>query len=141
MKKKECKKCHRVRNIDQFYTHKPMRDGHLSFCKECVCSRMARKWRENVEVNRAKERERGRKRRKQPGYKEKRSEYSRAYFKKYPKRYIAKMRVKKLYKKRPYSCELCGTSGKIQGHHNDYRKPLIVVWVCPPCHSKIHKPF
>ncbi len=36
-------------------------------------------------------------------------------------------------------CEKCLEKRKLHGHHEDYNSPLIVIWVCSPCHSKIHK--
>lgn len=32
---KECKECHISKEIDDFYKHSKMTDGHLSICKEC----------------------------------------------------------------------------------------------------------
>jgi hypothetical protein len=40
---------------------------------------------------------------------------------------------------RPSKCCICQTAGKIHGHHDDYEKPLTVVWLCPSCHKRVHK--
>ena len=37
----------------------------------------------------------------------------------------------------PGPCALCGDD-EVQGHHNDYWRPLEVVWLCVPCHLMIH---
>jgi hypothetical protein len=52
---------------------------------------------------------------------------ARAYLKEYVKRgYI---------KKSP--CEVCGES-KVDGHHDDYDKPLQVKWLCREHHLELH---
>jgi hypothetical protein len=54
---------------------------------------------------------------------------------------LAQVRVKyavdhgKIHK--PSHCSECKKPSRmIHGHHDDYRKPLEVVWLCPSCHAK-----
>jgi len=42
---------------------------------------------------------------------------------------------------RPDRCAICATIGKVQAHHSDYTKPLDVIFVCGPCHKKLHSKF
>lgn len=44
------------------------------------------------------------------------------------------------YIAKPDRCERCkATSTIIHGHHPDYSKPIEVEWLCPKCHSQIHR--
>lgn len=36
-------------------------------------------------------------------------------------------------------CVRCGATERIQAHHEDYSKPLDVMWLCRPCHGIRHR--
>ncbi len=38
----------------------------------------------------------------------------------------------------PQPCRTCGAS-KVEKHHPDYSKPLNVIWLCRPCHLRLHR--
>jgi len=43
---------------------------------------------------------------------------------------------------RATACAWCGRSDlPIQGHHPDYARPLMVVWLCLKCHAAHHRQY
>ncbi len=118
---KNCKRCGELKELQEFYRHPQMPDGHLNFCKECK--------RVEARANR-----------------EKKAEYYREYdrkrgFRNYdPVKTKARQAVKvalgqgRLTKK---PCH-CGSTA-VEAHHPDYSKPLDVVWMCRPHHAEVHR--
>lgn len=39
---------------------------------------------------------------------------------------------------KPSVCCLCGTVCNVEAHHEDYSKPLDVLWLCSKCHHVLH---
>jgi hypothetical protein len=35
-------------------------------------------------------------------------------------------------------CVVCGSCERVDAHHEDYSKKLIVIWLCHECHCKLH---
>jgi hypothetical protein len=62
---------------------------------------------------------------------------------KFPEKYRARMEVLMAMRKgeivKPENCVKCGARERIQAHHTDYTKPLIVEWLCRGCHAAAHK--
>lgn len=41
--------------------------------------------------------------------------------------------------RKPERCQRCGSSGRLDGHHPDYMRPLDVEWLCRACHQDAHR--
>lgn len=40
--------------------------------------------------------------------------------------------------RKPIQCSNCSIETKLIAHHNDYSKPLEVIWLCVSCHKRLH---
>lgn len=94
-------------------------NGHSYRCREC----------NTAKVKRYKMTENGKKR----TY-EAISKYHRNNIDKVKARYKARY-----YNQPPTNCSKCGVFGDVDGHHEDYSKPLEVLWLCRQCHANIHQ--
>ena len=134
---KECFKCKTVKPLSEFYKHSAMGDGHLNKCKECTKSDANKHRSENLEKVRAYDRERAHR----PERRATNVAVNRAWRQEDKRRQRAHNLVrqaiqKELLVRKP--CCRCG-SEKSLAHHEDYDKPLDVMWLCQPCHKQRHK--
>lgn len=147
---KTCFKCSQNKHLSEFYKHPQMKDGHLNKCKDCTRKDTISNRNKNIEYYREYEKKRS----DLPHRVQARREYAktekgRNAGNRAKKRYILRnpektqahrklnnsLRSKKITK--PSHCECCGKHSKrIEGHHEDYTKPLDVEWLCPSCHAK-----
>ena len=129
-----------------FYKHKAMADGHLNKCIECVKSRVGKHREQNLDSIRAYDRERGRTEERKAkvrrdAVKYNRTEACRKFREKFPEKYAAHSAVNYALRKgtlTKLNCEECSRPDT-QAHHEDYSKPLDVVWLCVDCHMRRHK--
>lgn len=133
---KRCFKCGTRKPLSEFYKHSMMADGHLNKCKECTKRDVRANRADNLEHYRAYDRERSQL--------PERVEASRAHHLDWKARNPEKRKAHVIVsnairdgriERRP--CERCGK--KAHAHHDDYSKPLDVVWLCPVHHVARHK--
>jgi hypothetical protein len=106
-----------------------MKDGRLNKCIECAKADVRRHRRLNDSV-REYDRKRGKIRNGKP-YRPRR-EYAGAKI----QDSVQRAMKNGLLRREP--CLFCASDTKVQAHHPDYTKPLMVVWLCPKCHSRLH---
>jgi len=141
---KTCFKCGVPKELDEFYKHPQMADGHLGKCIECAKADVLRHRELNLAAVQAYDRERGKLphrlanvRAYHKAHPATIAKAHRRYEEKYPERYAAKNTVSNAIRdgrlvKQP--CEVCG-SKKTEAHHDDYTKPLEVRWLCNQHHK------
>jgi hypothetical protein len=139
MKKRECSKCKQRLTLSSFYKNPRCKEGYNGRCKSCVRKESVKyKW-ANIEKVRKNDRDRGR----TVNQRARNNRTKKAYREKFPLRYKANnmvgvaIRYGKL--KRKAKCEVCKLKKKTLAHHDDYSKPLEVVWLCASCHKAVHK--
>ena len=153
---KICKRCEKELPLGEFYKHKDMVDGYLSYCKNCVKLRV-KKYRENnidkcraYDRNRPNKKERGKEQRERlknnlisySKYKASQNKWSLSNRKKRNAHNKLRRAIIKGQVIKKDFCEICGKKHtQIQGHHYDYDKPLDVIWVCTECHGKLHRVY
>jgi hypothetical protein len=118
--KKVCFKCGEAKQIDEFYRHKAMSDGHLGKCKECTKRDVSANYRATQE----------------PLRRAAALRYLRNRKRMHPEKFVAWVAVSNALRdgrltKEP--CKICGDE-KVQAHHHDYSKPLDIEWLCFRCH-------
>lgn len=149
---KTCFKCGVAKTRADFYSHPQMGDGLLGKCKECTKSDSTTRRNNKVEEVRQYDRDRSN----LPHRAKARKEYWEWYVKAYPERVLAAhrsyherypdkahahtttgnaVRDGKLVRK---PCEICGKE-KSEAHHEDYSKPLEVIWLCKQHHGLADK--
>lgn len=120
---KYCVRCKLEKSYAEFYKSTVRRDGYTRLCMACHredVRKYARTEKGKVTTN------------------------SRTYrmIDKYPERKSARVKVRTAVRSgkliKPTQCEGCSQEKSLQGHHDDYSKPLDVKWLCDTCHKLLH---
>jgi len=148
MPTKKCNTCGGIKDVSKFFKDRSKKDGLITQCKQCKASTNAR-YKLN---NREKILELKRK-----YYRANPDKYARwnykthtqkeneriEYRRKNPDKYRAHTALNHAVERggiiKPTVCEGCGKKCRLSGHHEDYMKPLDVIWVCAQCHADIHR--
>ena len=137
IRSKECFKCKTVKPLSDFYKHNRMADGHVNKCKECNKNDVTANRNKNLEKIRAYDRERG----KNPERIKAATEIVKAWRAQDERRNRAHLSVSRAIRNGSLlrlPCIRCGEKKSV-AHHEDYDKPLEVMWLCQPCHKQRHK--
>lgn len=136
---KTCIHCGYTLPLSSFYVHKQMADGHLNSCKACQKARVRANRRKRIEYYRQYEHRRA----KQPRRVAAQTKLTKSWRLKHPDRYAAHAAVSNAIRdgvlKKPSQCSRCASTKHIHGHHEDYSRPLDVIWLCPRCHRIAHQ--
>ena len=157
--KKECRRCFKVKDLSEFYKHKEMFDGFLNICKECVKNRIQNY--RKINIDKVKKYDRNRPNAEERNIKNqlrikfiKNNDPQKYYTQviKANKKYIIKNPEKRKANcilnnairngtiVKPKICSTCKKEKRIiDGHHDDYKLPLTVTWMCHKCHMTYHK--
>lgn len=129
---KVCTKCGVDKPLTEFNRDGKALDGLRTRCRECVRAQSAGwrarhpdAWRTYMEAHR--------------------TEYA-AYARQHKLRHPTKRAAREALHYavvvgrviRPSTCPACGRTGRIEGHHDDYSRPLDVQWLCSRCHKALH---
>lgn len=134
---KKCFKCGETKPRKMFYRHPAMKDGRLGKCIECT-KRDVRLHREQNESVREYDRRRYAE---NPERRRKIRENSDRWDIKNKNGYIARYTVHNAVRDgrmKRMPCQKCGATDRINAHHEDYSKPLDVIWLCSRCHHRYH---
>jgi|TARA_R110000868_G_scaffold13814_1_gene64226 ribosomal protein S27AE len=137
IRSKKCFKCKAVKQLEDFYKHPQMPDGRVNKCKECNKKDVTANREKNIERIREYDRERGKNKERMLAN----VETTRAWRAEDKRRTVAHNAVARAIRSGALEripCIRCGEA-KSLAHHEDYDKPLGVIWLCQPCHKQRHK--
>lgn len=148
---KRCSQCGELRPLVHFYNDKRAKDGKRAACKDCQ-NQTIKAWKhshpEEIKAaarrtrQRSIEQQRSIKRASKKRHWESYIEYQRRARRSRPEKLRAYNLVQRAVRagklKRPSTCQNCSAIVRVHAHHEDYGKPLEVIWLCQQCHKLAH---
>jgi hypothetical protein len=116
---KKCRTCKAIKPVEHYVRDKGTIDGLLRDCKPCKRAKL-QLWREKTPAYNAKHAQK---------FREKNPEKRAAH--------LAIARALRAGTVMKQSCVICGET-KSESHHEDYTKPLDVIWFCRTHHAEHH---
>ena len=117
---KHCPVCHIDKDISLFGSDKRKKDKHDAICLECRRDYKKRNREKLLISQRARRKD-------NDDYRMKHSAHNAV---------LTEIRAGRMT--RPDKCSRCGAKGTVEAHHQDYDKPIDIVWLCVQCHAKEH---
>jgi len=152
---KKCFKCGATKPLSEFYRHPMMNDGHLNKCKGCTKADVNQNRTAKIDYYREYDRARtddparvalrkkvAAQRRNDPEKRSRDLGSSKAWAERNSDKRAAHNAVNNAVrdgKLKAKPCETCGYGVGVQAHHEDYSKPLDVIWLCKRCHGARHR--
>lgn len=149
-REKKCIKCGVSKPLSEYYHHAQMADGFLGKCKGCCRVDSIAHRNANLEKVKQYDKQRGgqphrllarRLYSRTASGKAARKIASRNYYTRHEdkrKCHIALSNAVRDGKIKKEPCVKCGDP-KSQGHHEDYSRPLEVIWLCDKHHKELHR--
>lgn len=143
-----CNICLKDKPLGAMCKSTQVKSGRSPRCKECYNAKLKAERLDpiNGPLRRAKDRAKAARRRLRGHKKKKLPEQSRRYQVKYYKANQTKIKCRTAFnyailtgKIARGPCEVCGSTTKIEGHHEDYSKPLEVNWLCKEHHALLSR--
>ena len=131
---RKCRGCGKIKPLSAFGKNKRVSSGRTYQCKPCTNTYHRILKNKNPE----KRREEGRHYYRE--HKQERNAYSHRREQLFPERRKAYYKVdhaKTLGILVPGQCDKCGLPAT-EAHHEDYTKPLEIIWLCSSCHGLLH---
>jgi hypothetical protein len=137
---KRCSKCKKVKALEEFYKNSSSKDGRQTYCKQCQTekykSKEYRVWKRQYDM---KEDQRTKRKERQDNNRDNLYKSQLKWRNENVEKVVAHEKLnyairKGIVVKKPCWCG----NEKSQAHHEDYSKPLDVVWLCAKHHKQRH---